>query len=80
MKNLLMLLLLMSSTAVFAQEEADMVPDEIIPEESPYTDESYEAEMFMQKQEDFTSPSFPMEENSDDYMAEEEVYDSEADY
>lgn len=80
MKNLLMLLLLTVSTGALAQEEMEVSPDEMIPAESISPDESYEAEMFTQKQEDFITPSFPVDESTEDYMAEEEVYDSESDY
>ncbi len=77
MKKILMFLLLTTSFAAFAQVPFEDSPVEA-EEEVMYPEENYDEEMFLQKQEDMVYP--PPSENSEDFIAEEEVYDSESDY
>lgn len=71
MKKILMLLLLASSMSTFAQAPYDPAPIEN-EEDIISSEESFEI------QEDVAYPT--SSESNDDYIAEEEVYDSESDY
>lgn len=82
MKFFLILLLLVSSMAGMAQ-----IPDmplEDIPSgelaDETYYEDSFESEMFIQKQENFSTSVYPTDLNQEEYMIEEEVYDSESEY
>lgn len=79
MKKILIFVLICSSLTVFAQEEMD-VPAEIDSETMIDPETNYESEMFAQKQDDVSYTSSPLIDNSDEFEAEEEVYDSESDY
>lgn len=69
MKNILIFLFLTASFAAFAQDQ----------DEAEYlsTEENFEQEMFMMKQEEISTGTA---EISEDQLAEEEVYDSDVDY
>lgn len=79
MKNLFLYLLIMSSLSVWAQDEA-MDSNNLEVETALSPDESYEADLFAQKQDEATFAAGTLSEDSQEYLSEEEVYDSETDY
>ena len=75
MKKKLVFLLLIFSIAAFAQiPEEELMGNE---EAEAILEDSYEQQMFLQKQEDFSAQT---SELSEDTLADEEVFDSESDY
>lgn len=72
-----MLLLLTSAFTGIARAQYEQEPMEI-EEETFYPEENYEAEMFLQKQDEMIYPSGADE--ADDYLAEEEVFEDQYEY
>ena len=77
MKRFLMFFLLTGTMTVFAQVPYDEIQMEN-QEEAIYSDDNFESEMSMHKQEDFAYPS--PSESPEDLMAGEDSYDTESDY
>lgn len=79
MKLFLTFLLLTSAMSVWSQ--ADMEEDpEVIQEETIFPEENYEAEMFQQKQEEYTYSAGQVTDSVEEAMEYDEVYESESDY